>query len=193
MDLRIQKTKSAIKTAFLELRRSKSIEKITVTELSRLAGINKATFYLHYSDIYSLAEEIEDETIDDILREIQGLNKFFDDPKKYASEIFHAFITNRRMLNYIFSGSRQSCFANKIERRIKARLYADFPEIHDRRNDIALTFLIQGAFYTVAESIPDNETDISEELKMIDRLTDCLVSEIRLPVRQSDDAGNSEP
>ena len=55
MDLRIQKTKAAIKEAFFELRRKKPIEKITVTELSRLAGINKATFYLHYSDIYSLA------------------------------------------------------------------------------------------------------------------------------------------
>lgn len=83
MDLRIQKTKAAIKKAFLELRRKKPIEKITVTELSRLAEINKATFYLHYSDIYSLAEEIEDEVIDDILSDIQGLNKFLEDPRKH--------------------------------------------------------------------------------------------------------------
>ena len=78
MDLRIQKTRAAIKSAFLELRRKKPIEKITVTELAKLAEINKATFYLHYSDIYSLADEMEDEVIDDILSEIQGLNKFFD-------------------------------------------------------------------------------------------------------------------
>lgn len=85
MDLRIQKTKAAIKKAFLELRRKKPIEKITVTELSRLAEINKATFYLHYSDIYSLAEEIEDEVIDDILSDIQGLNKFLEDPRKHTA------------------------------------------------------------------------------------------------------------
>ena len=48
MDLRIQKTRAAIKSAFLELRRKKPIEKITVTELAKLAEINKATFYLHY-------------------------------------------------------------------------------------------------------------------------------------------------
>ena len=35
MDLRIQKTRAAIKSAFLELRRKKPIEKITVTELAR--------------------------------------------------------------------------------------------------------------------------------------------------------------
>ena len=82
MDLRIQKTRAAIKSAFLELRRKKPIEKITVTELAKLAEINKATFYLHYSDIYSLADEMEDEVIDDILSEIQGLNKFFYDPDR---------------------------------------------------------------------------------------------------------------
>ena len=64
MDLRIQKTRAAIKSAFLELRRKKPIEKITVTELAKLAEINKATFYLHYSDIYSLADEMEDEVIE---------------------------------------------------------------------------------------------------------------------------------
>lgn len=52
---------------FWSFSRKKPIEKITVTELAKLAEINKATFYLHYSDIYSLADEMEDEVIDDIL------------------------------------------------------------------------------------------------------------------------------
>lgn len=181
MDLRIQKTRAAIKSAFLELRSSKSIEKITVTELSKLADINKATFYLHYSDIYSLAEDIEDGVIDDILGEIQSIETFFDDPQKHASDMFHAFIKNRLILNTIFSGSRHSNFANKIEQRIKARLYSSFPKLNTHRNDIILTFLIQGTFYTVTESVPDKEINNSEELEIINRLTDRLISEIRLP------------
>ena len=115
MDLRIQKTRAAIKSAFLELRRKKPIEKITVTELAKLAEINKATFYLHYSDIYSLADEMEDEVIDDILSEIQGLNKFFDDPRKYTAEMRRALLNNLSTLNSVFSGSRYSGFAEKIE------------------------------------------------------------------------------
>lgn len=113
MDLRIQKTRAAIKSAFLELRRKKPIEKITVTELAKLAEINKATFYLHYSDIYSLADEMEDEVIDDILSEIQGLNKFFDDPRKYTAEMRRALLNNLSTLNSVFSGSRYSGFAEK--------------------------------------------------------------------------------
>lgn len=181
MDLRIQKTKAAIKSAFLELRKKKSVEKITVTELSKMAEINKATFYLHYSDIYSLTEDIEDEIIDNILAEINGLDTFLENPKKYSYELFHAFVKNRRMLNTVFSGSRHSQFANKVEHRIKARLYDRYPELKNRTNDVIFTFLIQGSFYTVAESVPDKEPDSTEEYEIISRLTDGLISEIILP------------
>lgn len=181
MDLRIQKTKSAIKEAFFELRRRKAIEKITITELSKLAGINKATFYLHYSDIYSLADEMEDEVIDDILAEIQGLNKFFDDPRQHCSDMFHAFIRNRRTLNFIFSGSRYSRCSGKVEERIKTRLYAEFPKLHTHRNDVVLSFIIQGIFHTVASSIPEEDADHSEEYDIISRLTDRLISELIPP------------
>lgn len=178
MDQRIVKTKAAIKNAFLELRKKKNIEKITVTELTNLAEINKATFYLHYSDIFSLAEETEDEVIDDILGEIQGLNRFTDDPKKISTEIFNAFMNNRKILNVIFSGSRHGKFANKIEQRIKACLYAEFPDLRSMRNDIVLTFIIQGTFYTASANIPQKETESCEEYEVISRITHCLISEL---------------
>lgn len=174
MDLRIQKTRAAIKSAFLELRRKKPIEKITVTELAKLAEINKATFYLHYSDIYSLADEV----IDDILSEIQGLNKFFDDPRKYTAEMRRALLNSLSTLNSVFSGSRYSGFAEKIEERIKARLYAEFPNLKSRRNDIVLSFIIQGTFHTIATSAGKEVPD-SEDLETIARLTDHIITELK--------------
>lgn len=57
-DLRIIKTKRAIKENFLQLLKQKNLNKITVTELANLAEINKGTFYLHYSDIYALYNDV---------------------------------------------------------------------------------------------------------------------------------------
>lgn len=156
----------------------KPIEKITVTELAKLAEINKATFYLHYSDIYSLADEMEDEVIDDILSEIQGLNKFFDDPRKYTAEMRRALLNSLSTLNSVFSGSRYSGFAEKIEERIKARLYAEFPNLKSRRNDIVLSFIIQGTFHTIATSAGKEVPD-SEDLETIARLTDHIITELK--------------
>lgn len=168
MDLRIQRTKSAIKTAFLDLRKKKPIEKITVTELTKLANINKATFYLHYSDIYALSDEIEDSFIDEILMDIQVVDKFFDDPQEYANKIFGAIVAHREQLDHIFSGTRRSLLADKIEIRIKSMMFANYPDFRTQKNDIILSFIIQGLFHTVkTERGIGNMREEYEELSQI--------------------------
>lgn len=59
-DLRIQRTKDAIREAFKSLVMELPFEKITVKAIADRARINRNTFYLHY------------ETVDDLLREIQS-------------------------------------------------------------------------------------------------------------------------
>ncbi|MGT2894804.1 TetR/AcrR family transcriptional regulator [Streptococcus entericus] len=58
-DLRVKRTISAIYQAFEELICQKDYDKITVTELAKLALINKKTFYRYYP------------TLDDLLAEMQ--------------------------------------------------------------------------------------------------------------------------
>ena len=173
MDLRIQRTKSAIKEAFIGLRRKKPIEKITVTELARQAGINKATFYLHYSDIYELSEEVEDSVIDELLA--GAADNFFYSPRECADSLFALFLNDRQRLRVIFSGSRSAFYAPKIERRIKAMIYEKRPQFRTESNDIILSFLIRGMFHTAAECSDENECEvcgIMSELSagVIDRL-----------------------
>ena len=66
MDIRIEKTKTAIHNTFLELRSKKPLEKITIKELCEKAQINKSTFYSHYKDIYELLDEIEEQVYQEI-------------------------------------------------------------------------------------------------------------------------------
>lgn len=51
-------TKDAIKKSFMKLLNRKSLGKITVKEIVEDCGINRNSFYYHYSDIPSLLEEI---------------------------------------------------------------------------------------------------------------------------------------
>ncbi|MBQ3611495.1 MAG: TetR family transcriptional regulator [Firmicutes bacterium] len=65
-DLRIIKTRLAIKGAFFDMLAVKSFEKITVSDITDKALINRGTFYSHYKDKYDLMEQIENEVLDDI-------------------------------------------------------------------------------------------------------------------------------
>lgn len=174
MDLRIQRTKSAIKDAFLSLREKKAIEKITVTELTKLANINKATFYLHYSDIYALSDEIENSVIDEILLDLQVQDKFFENPQQYANEIFNAIVAHREQLDYIFSGSRNSLFSDKIEDRIKTMLFTNYPGFQSPKNDVILSFLIQGIFHTVKTARMSG--DMTEKYKELSKLCSMVIN-----------------
>lgn len=51
MDKRIVKTRTAIFNAVFEISADKDLDKISVVELCEKAGINKSTFYLHYTSI----------------------------------------------------------------------------------------------------------------------------------------------
>ena len=66
-------TRKAIKESFMLLLNQKPLSKITVKEIVANCGINRNSFYYHYSDIPTLLEEILIEKADAIFKpEING-------------------------------------------------------------------------------------------------------------------------
>lgn len=61
--LRFGQTHGYIKDTFLYLLRRQPFPKITVTGLCRAAGINRGTFYLHFSDIYEVLDEVVNDAL----------------------------------------------------------------------------------------------------------------------------------
>lgn len=181
MDLRIQRTKASIKAAFLELRAEKPVEKITVTELTRLANINKATFYLHYSDIYALSDEIEDSLIDEVLTDLHVQGNFFEEPKQYANEIFMALVAHRGDIDTIFSGGRFALASDKIEQRISSAIFDNSPKYRTRKNELIVSFVIQGIFHCV--KTPRVSGDISGDIEILNEIACGVLEGLDGPVK----------
>lgn len=64
-DRRTRYTTQTIKSTFLHLLEEKPYPKITVTEICRLAEMNRGTFYLHYYDAADVLDDILTEMIQD--------------------------------------------------------------------------------------------------------------------------------
>lgn len=82
MDRRIIKTKKAIRIAFSELIKDKSVEQIKITELTEKADIDRRTFYFHYNTVMDIVLEIENEVIAELDKQIAkdkdlDINEFF--------------------------------------------------------------------------------------------------------------------
>ena len=55
-DLRVRRTLTSIRKSFYELVLEKNYNEISITELTDRAGINRKTFYLHYSSLDDLVK-----------------------------------------------------------------------------------------------------------------------------------------
>jgi hypothetical protein len=56
-DRRVRRTKKLLLQGLKKLMSEKKINKITVTELTKLVDVNRAAFYLYYKDIFDMAEK----------------------------------------------------------------------------------------------------------------------------------------
>jgi hypothetical protein len=150
MDLRILKTQQSITAAFLELRSKKKLDKISVTELSKIALISKSTFYLHYKDIYDLSEKLEDEFITNCLNAISEPEILFS-PKGFL-QLTDAFFYQDESFKILFSDNQSDVFITKYAKRIKEFVYEAYPEFKDNLDiSVLLSFTIYGALQTFLE------------------------------------------
>ena len=63
---RVKMTKRLMKEALIDLMDQKPLEKITVTEICKIADVNRSTFYAYYEDTRALMLEIEDEVLEHV-------------------------------------------------------------------------------------------------------------------------------
>ena len=76
-------TKGLIKEAFTVLMKEKGFQTLTVSDITRKAGINRGTFYLHYVDKYDLLEKLEEDLLDDLTEILlKKYDNHFDNPKE---------------------------------------------------------------------------------------------------------------
>lgn len=56
-------TKQQVKRAFIEIVNEKGLERLSMSDVARRAGINRGTLYLHFKDKYDLLGQLEDEIL----------------------------------------------------------------------------------------------------------------------------------
>jgi len=93
---RAQYTRKVIQDAVLALLENKAIGDIKVTEVCKMADINRTTFYRYYDDVFKCVESIETEFIESIepskhMNPVEGFEK-----------LLSAFYNQKRLSNLVF-------------------------------------------------------------------------------------------
>ncbi len=85
-----------IEKAFIELLQSKELKEITVSDICKITGLNRSTFYANFLDVYDLADKLREKleadfaglfSEDNDMRERNGALKMFTHIKE--NQIFY--------------------------------------------------------------------------------------------------------
>ncbi|WP_053072617.1 TetR/AcrR family transcriptional regulator [Lactiplantibacillus herbarum] len=147
-DLRVVKTRKAIKQAFMQLILNKSVNKITVSELAKIALISKGTFYLHYADIYMLYDELVADVASKSAQKFTLYSELFTKPEYFVRQFLFAETTppSRNELallapdNLRFSTAYPAIFIDAF----RAEIYRGGEILPNKQNDIRIEFLVTG-------------------------------------------------
>ena len=83
-DRRVQRTKKAIRNAFLHLLSEKELEKISVKEIAEYADVDRKTVYNYYTGVYDILDDLESELARDFEKAIAN----FDFASREVQDIF---------------------------------------------------------------------------------------------------------
>lgn len=134
VDKRVARTKTRLKEGLADLMTEKSIQEITVKELVAHVHINRSTFYLHYSDISNMLENVKQELIEEIaeVMETYPPEPFSEQSVLFMKDIFFSLgekpqtvsiSYGRKRGSGLCSGGRGSC-----RREVPDRTEAPVPE-----------------------------------------------------------------
>lgn len=180
-------TKQVIMRTFQQMLESTPFDKITVSAITKAAGIGHNTFYYHYEDIYALLNAWLSETLDKYTRaESSGewkdnVKAMLHACKEHASIVYHVFnsLSRDRLERYVFS-STNDAIGQYIRRQAEGR---DVSEEQLRHITKVCRYAIFGFYLEFLWN--DMEDDIDASVDKLMGLFACIIDDT---IRAASDA-----
>ena len=150
IDRRTLYTKNIIKNAILDLANKKNFDKITVTQVCKIAEINRGTFYLHYIDLYDALDDILDDIFENSSNIFEHLNiKSKKENGKCTYPLCSIIQENKQYKGLIFNDYLTSYIINRIILKNRDEFAKDISDICNLPKEFAeaiFTFQLNGCF-----------------------------------------------
>ena len=144
-------TKFILSTAFWELFKKKPITKITVKNITDRAGFYRSTFYLYFTDVYDVLDQIEDNILHDweiMIKEVWEQGK-----QAMMFEMVTTFFKqNGEYMCVLLSPKGDPSFQQKIKSIMRPKMFSHFKlSEKNAKGSMIFEFLISAMLAFCAE------------------------------------------
>ena len=169
-DRRTRRTKKNMTNALSTLLLEKPLKSITVREIAELADINRGTFYLHYKDVFDMAEKV--------------LNEFFEkfneivcahEPTKNSEtlfpllmNIFELMTENADLARCMLGKHGDAAFVDKLKNVIREKCFVHLKELFYFDNEdewnYYYNFIISGCIGLISAWLEEGQIETPQQM-----------------------------
>lgn len=207
VDLRVKRTDKLLLEALIALTVRKGFAAVTVSDLTKHAALNRATFYRHYEDKFDLLNHYA-RTVYDLLDSTPdgGVPMAADvsgrPPAPGLVAIFEHIRANARFYRVMLGPNGDPVFAEKIQRYVKKRIWRSLPAALRQRTsavDLYLSYSSSASMGAVLWWLDHDMPWSAEEMAAISyRVSMTLSAMLRQPrpgaeTRATENQGPAQP
>lgn len=163
-DLRVRKTRDAIRNACIELLKTTPPAKVMIKDIATEATISRKTFYLHYSSIYDVIDDVLNELYDEIRTQTvynpgedglyQAILAVFSGIDRYRMQILTA--------KSVFDPDFNACVGKFEEKVLECECFKPFYGNDGKMSDFVKGYM-QSIFFMYVSWVTNHpETDADE-------------------------------
>lgn len=112
-DIRIEKTEDRLEETLILLLKEKRIEEISITEICRISGINRNTFYSHFDSVNELLQQIEGDFFEKVISQIKISKDSILNVTDMITELMKVVEDNREIASILFSDNGDKNFLQR--------------------------------------------------------------------------------
>ncbi|AYE58351.1 TetR/AcrR family transcriptional regulator [Lactiplantibacillus plantarum] len=173
---RIQQTDEAIIKALLTVGKTKPLAQITISDITRVSGINRGTFYLHYLDKNDLVTQLTTRLLNQIQtilnHEMAGTMDYhyfsIDRPYPIITHLVHMIGANKARLHFLLSANGDPEFYVTVTNKLQTAILKELQQMKGSRQfraDIPDKYairLITNAILTIITMWIESSDDLTE-------------------------------
>lgn len=160
--------------AFWQLANTHGLLHVTVSDVMNLAGYNRGTFYVYFSDLNDLIGQTEEEILNDIREELlQGYDRHTEDPHSIFFQRLIRVITRYENKIFILLGSNGDPTFTKRIRESASTFFLRLigSDAFSREQDYIAAYTISALIGTLTYWYEHGkQVDLNEMLKIIEKL-----------------------
>lgn len=169
-DARVRYTRSVLQKHFLALLNKKPLNRITVKELCERSGVNRATFYKHYQDIYDLMLTLEEAVLEATREQLTTLPS--SDPEECLAAMLEYSRYQGKDWLALFSDHGDPALAERMLRLCEDTVFPSFSEclshLPEQERAMVRAYIASGSSAILADWIrSDGELSPRQAAKLV--------------------------